>query len=53
MMMAAVLIFYGEPYDPLWWWVMAAVLLAACVLPFGLVLAIEWVVKGYREEDSG
>ncbi len=49
--MAMVLIVYGAPYDPMWWWVMAAMLLAAFALPRLLVFPIEWVIAGYRKED--
>lgn len=46
--MAAVLIFYGTPYNDYWWGVMAAILVAAFILPRALVPAIEWVMDGYR-----
>jgi len=49
LMMAAVLVFYGRPYNPLWWWVMGAILLAAIVLPLALASAIEWVMRGYSD----
>lgn len=49
-LMAAVLILYGTPYNPLWWWIMAAVVAAAFLLPLALVIAVEWVMEGYREE---
>lgn len=51
-LMAVVLLTYGPPYNPLWWWVMAAVLAAAFLLPLALVSAIEWVMDGYRDERS-
>jgi hypothetical protein len=38
---------YGTPYNPVWWWVMGAILIAAWILPRGLVAAIEWVIEGY------
>lgn len=47
-LMLAVLLFYGKPYDPMWWWVMGGILAAAFILPRGLVAAIEWVMVGYR-----
>ncbi len=50
--MLAVLIFYGTPYNPMWWWVMGAVLLGAFVLPRALVPLIEWVIAGYRGPDA-
>lgn len=49
-LMAAILLLYGTPYNPLWWWVMAAILVAAFLLPLALVSAIEWVMEGYLEE---
>ena len=52
-LMVVVLLTYGPPYNPLWWWVMAVVLAAAFLLPLALVLAIEWVMDGYRDERSG
>ena len=52
-LMAAVLLLYGTPYNPLWWWVMAAILIAAFLLPLALVSAIEWVIDGYRDQNSG
>ena len=51
--MAAVLYLYGGPYDPLWWWVMAAIFAASFVAPaFAAVPAIEWVIEGYRDEGG-
>ncbi|WP_193369814.1 hypothetical protein [Pelagibius marinus] len=52
-LMAAVLVFYGTPYNPLWWWIMAAILLTAFLLPLTLVSAIEWVMAGYRDDSPG
>jgi hypothetical protein len=52
-LMAAVLLLYGTPYNPLWWWVMAAILIAAFLLPLALVPAIEWVIDGYRDQNPG
>lgn len=45
--MALVLIFYGQPYDPVWWWVMGGILIAAVVVPVGLVPVFDWVMDGY------
>lgn len=45
--MAMVLVFYGTPYNPVWWWVMGAILVVAFVLPAALVPWIEWVMIGY------
>ena len=49
-MMAAVLIGYGTPYNPIWWGGMAAILAAAAVAPLLLVAPIEWVITGYRQD---
>jgi hypothetical protein len=49
-MMAVVLIVYGAPYNRLWWFVMAAILVAACFIPRLLVRPLEWVFEGYRDE---
>ena len=46
--MGAVVLVYGAPYNPMWWWIMGAILFTAAVLPLGLVTAIEWVMEGYR-----
>lgn len=51
-LMAAVILLYGAPYNPVWWWVMAAIVFAALVLPLGLVSAIEWVMEGYRRQTD-
>ena len=45
--MALVLVFYGPPYNPLWWWVMAAVLLGASIVPAFFAAIVEWVIAGY------
>jgi hypothetical protein len=50
--MAAFLLFYGTPYNPVWWWIMAAILVAAVLLPLSLVPAIEWVIAGYRSDRT-
>lgn len=52
MAMGAVLLFYGLPYNPMWWWVMAAILAAAFVLPRLLVPVAEWVIDGYRDQGD-
>ncbi|MGF1630433.1 MAG: hypothetical protein ACFCUT_13250 [Kiloniellaceae bacterium] len=51
-LMAAFLVFYGTPYNPIWWGIMAAILVAAILLPLVLVPMIEWVMAGYRDEKS-
>jgi hypothetical protein len=52
-LMTAFVLFYGAPYNPMWWWVMAAILAAATLLPLCLVPAIEWVMAGYRGDRNG
>ncbi len=49
--MVMVLIVYGTPYDSLWWWVMAAILAGAFIVPRFLLYPIEWVITGYSNED--
>lgn len=46
-MMGVFLWLYGTPYNPVWWWIMGAILIAAWILPRALVAAIEWVIEGY------
>jgi len=48
--MVVVLVVYGTPYNPLWWGVMAAILVAAVLVPRALAPAVEWVIDGYRDE---
>ena len=50
--MLLVLLFYGAPYEPYWWAVMAIVLALAFVVPRALVPIVEWVIDGYREAHS-
>lgn len=52
LLMAAVVLLYGAPYNPIWWWVMAAIVFASLVLPLALVRAIEWVMDGYRRQHD-
>lgn len=48
-----VLYIYGAPYDPSWWWAMAAILAASFVAPaIVIVPAVEWVIVGYRDEGA-
>jgi hypothetical protein len=49
-LMAVVLVIYGTPYNGVWWLVMAAILVAAFIVPRFLVGPLEWVLDGYREE---
>jgi hypothetical protein len=42
------LVFYGFPYNQIWWGVMAVVLAGAALLPPLLAPAVEWVMDGYR-----
>ena len=50
--MAMVLVVYGTPYDPLWWFVMVGILITAFLGPSLLVRPIEWVIEGYRENKG-
>ena len=47
-----VLIGYKTPYNPIWWLVLGVIVLGAFLAPLLLVPAIEWVMKGYAEEDK-
>lgn len=51
--MALMLYFYGLPYNPLWWVVMAAILVGAVVVPIFCARAVEWVMEGYRQDRQG
>jgi hypothetical protein len=49
--MLVVLAVLGAPYNPMWWGVMAAILLAAFLLPPILFLPlVDWVIDGYRRD---
>ena len=50
LLMIGVVVFYGTPYNPFWWWVMAGIQTAAIVVPIVLVPAIEWVMACYRQQ---
>ena len=50
LLMLGVIVFYGTPYNPFWWWVMGGIQAAAIALPGALVPAIEWVMEGYRQQ---
>ena len=50
--MAATVVVYGLPYDPMWWWVMGGILLAAVLAPVLLVAPIGWVIEGYMREEG-
>jgi hypothetical protein len=52
MAMAATVIVYGTPYDPMWWWAMGGILLAAVFAPVLLVAPIEWVIEGYMRAEG-
>lgn len=45
--MALILVFYGTPFNPLWWWVMGAILIAAAIVAMALAPVVEWVIDGY------
>ena len=51
-LMAIVLKIYGTPYNPRWWWVMAAILVAILLAPRLLARPLEWIVEGYRSGDD-
>ena len=51
--MALVVVFYGPPYNHIWWGVMAIVLGAAPLVAVLLAPAVEWVMAGYRQDGSG
>lgn len=51
-LMGVLLVVYGTPYNPVWWWIMGGILCAAAVLPLALVPAIEWVIEGYRDPPT-
>lgn len=46
-----VLVGYKLPYDPVWWLALGFIALGAFLAPLLLVPAIEWVMKGYAEEN--
>ena len=50
--MALVLYFYGLPYNPVWWLVMALILAGAGIVPALLAPAVEWVMDGYRQDQQ-
>lgn len=45
--MLAVLVFYGTPYNPIWWLVMAVILIASAMVPALGAPVVEWVIAGY------
>jgi len=49
LLMAIVLVFYGPPYNPLWWLIMAIILIGACAITPVLARPIEWVIEGYQQ----
>lgn len=51
--MVVTVFFYGPPYNPAWWGIMAAVLALSAAIPPFLVPAIEWVLDGYRRDSQG
>jgi hypothetical protein len=51
--MALVVFFYGPPYNPAWWGIMAAVLALSAAVPPFLAPTIEWVLDGYRRDSRG
>ncbi len=51
-LMAIVLLSYGPPFETYWWYVMAAILIAAFLGPMIYSRAIEWVIDGYKGSES-
>ncbi len=51
--MVIVLLFYGLPFNPLWWAAMAASLIAAAVVSGLCAPLVEWVAKGYLDRGPG
>ncbi len=47
--MALVLVFYGTPYNPVWWAVMAGILVASAVVSALFAPLVEWVIAGYLD----
>ena len=47
---AVILKINGPPYNSRWWWVMAAILVAAILAPRVLAPPLEWIVEGYCGE---
>ena len=43
----------GPPFETSWWWVMAAILVAAFAVPLAYARAVDWVIDGYRANDGG
>ncbi len=50
--MVLVLVFYGLPFNPLWWAAMASILVAAGVVSGLCASLVEWAAKGYLERDK-
>ncbi len=46
--MALVLVFYGTPFNPIWWAAMAAVMGGSTAVATLFAPLIEWVIAGYR-----
>ena len=49
--MALVVLLYKTPYNPNWWFIMALILAGSILLPRLFVGPIEWVIKGYTEDE--
>ena len=49
--MAIVLVFYGTPYNPVWWVAMAGVLVFSAAVATLFAPIIEWVIAGYLGGD--
>ena len=50
-LMALVLLIYGAPHNPIWWAIMALILIATVAGPRLLLPAVvDWVIDGYRRD---
>ena len=45
--MVLVLVFYGTPYNPMWWAVMAAILVGCALVAALCAPLVEWIIAGY------
>lgn len=53
MTMSLVVVFYGPPYNSMWWGIMAAILGLATLLASLLAPLVDWVIAGYRQDPDG
>ena len=50
LLMGLVLLIYGVPHNPVWWAIMAIILVGAVAGPHGLLPVVDWVIDGYRRD---